>query len=430
MSPFFSTGEGCITAEVRGLLMEILKVRVPLSFELALERSGLSPLLIKGKSILPIVQGGMGVGVSAHKLAGAVAQCGGMGTISSIDLRRLHPDLMEGTKYLKPSPESKELINQANIEALKREILMAQEISKGRGLIAVNIMRAVNEYAAYVKCSLENGVDAIVVGAGLPLDLPDLAADYPDTALIPILSESRGIHLLLRKWEKKGRLPDAIVIEHPRWAGGHVGASSIEEVQNPKFDFETVIPDTLAIFKTMGLEGKIPLIAAGGISSFDDIKRLQDLGASAVQLGTAFAVTTECDADDEFKKVLAEASPEDMVDFLSAAGLPARAVKTPWLTQYLEVLPKLQDVARKKPRCTMTFDCLHDCGLRDGNSQWGQFCIDKVLGSALVGNVQKGLFFRGAGKLPFGNQIKSVPELIIKLLEKSLEPPLHVNPAY
>ncbi|MEI6611653.1 nitronate monooxygenase family protein [Polynucleobacter sp.] len=399
--------------------MEIRKVRISLSFELALERSGLSPLVIKGKSILPIVQGGMGVGVSAHKLAGAVAQCGGMGTISSIDLRRLHPDLMDSTKHLKPSQKSKELINEANIEALKREILLAKEISKGRGLIAVNIMRAVNEYAAYVKCSLENGVDAIVVGAGLPLDLPDLAADFPDVALIPILSESRGIHLVLRKWEKKGRLPDAIVIEHPRWAGGHVGASSVTEIQNPKFDFETVIPDTLAIFKSMGLEGKIPLIAAGGVSSFEDIKRLQDLGASGVQLGTAFAVTTECDASDEFKKVLAGAKPEDMVDFLSVAGLPARAVKTPWLTQYLEVLPKLQAVARKKPRCTMTFDCLHDCGLRDGNSEWGQFCIDKVLGSALTGDVKKGLFFRGAGKLPFGNQIKSVPELINKLLEKS-----------
>ena len=399
--------------------MEIRKVRISLSFELALERSGLSPLVIKGKSILPIVQGGMGVGVSAHKLAGAVAQCGGMGTISSIDLRRLHPDLMDSTKHLKPSQKSKELINEANIEALKREILLAKEISKGRGLIAVNIMRAVNEYAAYVKCSLENGVDAIVVGAGLPLDLPDLAADFPDVALIPILSESRGIHLVLRKWEKKGRLPDAIVIEHPRWAGGHVGASSVTEIQNPKFDFETVIPDTLAIFKSMGLEGKIPLIAAGGVSSFEDIKRLQDLGVSGVQLGTAFAVKKECDASDEFKKVLAGAKPEDMVDFLSVAGLPARAVKTPWLTQYLEVLPKLQAVARKKPRCTMTFDCLHDCGLRDGNSEWGQFCIDKVLGSALTGDVKKGLFFRGAGKLPFGNQIKSVPELINKLLEKS-----------
>lgn len=404
-----------------------MQVRVPDNFEHTLLESGLSPLLIKGKRILPIVQGGMGVGVSAHKLAGAVAACGGMGTISSIDLRRLHPDLMAKTKYLTPSPESKELINQANIEALAREISLTQEIAQGNGMIAVNIMRAVNEYAAYVKCSLEAGVDAIVVGAGLPLDLPDLAADFPDVALIPILSESRGIHLLLRKWEKKRRLPDAIVIEHPRLAGGHVGASTIADVHNPKFNFENVIPETLAIFKTMGLEGRIPLIAAGGISTFQDIKNLQNMGASGVQLGTAFAVTSEGDASEGFKRVLADAKPEDMVDFLSAAGLPARAVKTPWLKKYIEVLPILKEVARKKPRCTMIFDCLHDCGLRDGNEQWGQFCIDKVLGSALVGDTQKGLFFRGAGTLPFGNQIKSVAELINKLLEKSLEPSSYVN---
>ena len=406
-----------------------MQVRVPINFELPLKRGGLRSLVIKGKRILPIVQGGMGVGVSAHKLAGSVATCGGMGTISSIDLRRLHPDLMEKTKYLPPSPESKVVINQANIEALTREIQLAKSASMGRGMIAVNVMRAVNEYVPYVQCSLENGVDAIVVGAGLPLDLPDLTKDFPDVALIPILSESRGIHLLLRKWEKKGRLPDAIVIEHPRLAGGHVGAATIEDIQNPKFNFENVIPETLEIFRAMGLEGKIPLIAAGGISSYDDIKRLQQLGADGVQLGTAFAVTEESDASDAFKKVLADATPEDMVDFLSAAGLPARAVKTPWLKKYIEVLPVLKEVARKKPRCTMTFDCLHDCGLRDGNDQWGQFCIDKVLGSALVGNVQKGLFFRGAGPLPFGNQIKTVAELMNKLLEQSLEPVAYANPA-
>ena len=214
---------------------------IPQLFNQLLDSSGLKSLTIKGKTILPIVQGGMGVGVSAHRLAGAVAKIGGMGTISSIDLRRLHPDLMDLTQHLPPSVESKKAINQANLEALKREIKMAQEGSSSFGLIAVNVMRAVNEYAPYVQCSLENGVDALVVGAGLPLDLPDLASDFPDVALIPILSESRGIHLLLRKWEKKGRLPDAIIIEHPRLAGGHVGAASIEDIHNPKFNFENVI---------------------------------------------------------------------------------------------------------------------------------------------------------------------------------------------
>lgn len=389
---------------------------IPTNVMELLAKSGVSPLVIKGKNVLPIVQGGMGVGVSAHRLAGAVAKAGGIGTISSIDLRRLHPDLMEQTQHLKPCPESRETINAANIEALRREILQAKKDASGFGLIAVNVMKAVNEYAQYVRCSLENGADIIVVGAGLPLDLPDLAADYPDALLIPILSEARGVQLLVKKWMKKGRLPDAIVIENPRLAGGHVGASSVIDIHNTKFDFENVIPEVLKFFEEAGIAGKIPLIAAGGISSLEDIKRLQVLGASAVQLGTAFAVTTEGDADDAFKQVLANAKKEDIVEFLSVAGLPARAVKTPWLGKYLKVESVLQETARKKPRCTMVFDCLHDCGLRDGNSSWGQFCIDKVLGSALVGSVQKGLFFRGAGALPFGTQIRPVIDLITRLL--------------
>ena len=394
---------------------------IPPNISELLLKSEVTPLILKGKIVLPIVQGGMGVGVSAHKLAGAVAKAGRVGTISSIDLRRLHPDLMEQTQHLKPCSESRDLINVANIEALRREIKLAKEESQGSGLIAVNVMKAVSEYAQYVKCSLENGADMIVVGAGLPLDLPDLASDYPDALLVPILSEARGVQLLVKKWMKKGRLPDAIVIENPRLAGGHVGASSVSDIHNTKFDFENVIPEVLAFFKDAGIEGKIPLIAAGGISSLKDIKRLQALGASAVQLGTAFAVTTEGDADEAFKHVLANAKKDDIVEFLSVAGLPARAVKTPWLGKYLKVESVLQETARKKPRCTMVFDCLHDCGLRDGNSSWGQFCIDKVLGSALVGSVQKGLFFRGAGVLPFGNQIRTVLDLITQLLS-DMEP--------
>ena len=281
-----------------------------------LSSNELQPLTIRGKQVLPIVQGGMGVGVSAHKLAGAVAKLGGVGTISSIDLRRLHPDLMKKTQHLLPSDHSKSVINAANIEALKREIELAKNESEGNGLIAVNVMRAVKEYTSYVECSLQNGADAIVVGAGLPLDLPDLAADHPDVALVPILSESRGINLVLKKWEKKGRLPDAIVIENPKWAGGHLGASNVGDLNNEKFNFDVVIPQTLELFRSMGVEGKIPLIAAGGINKLEDIKRLQSMGASAVQLGTAFAVTKECDAHDNFKNVLAKAKPEDMVDFL------------------------------------------------------------------------------------------------------------------
>jgi nitronate monooxygenase len=254
------------------------------------------------------------------------------------------------------------------------------------------------------------------VGAGLPLDLPDLARDYPKAVLIPILSDARGVQLIVRKWEKKGRLPDAIVIEHPKLAGGHLGAAKVADLNDRRFDFDMVLPEVLALFRTVGIEGRIPLIAAGGISSLEDIRRLQGLGAAGVQLGTAFAVTTECDAHPGFKKVLAHARPEDLVEFTSVAGLPARAVRTPWLDKYLRLESRLQKHAHQKAHCTMWFDCLTQCGLRDGKAGWGQFCIDKSLGHALEGGTDKGLFFRGAGHLPFGAQIRSVRDLMHWLL--------------
>ena len=255
-----------------------------------------------------------------------------------------------------------------------------------------------------------------IVAAGLPLDLPDMARDFPNTALIPILSDARGVQLVVRKWEKRGRLPDAVVIEHPRLAGGHLGAAKVADLQDRRFDFDVAIPQVLEFFKSAGLEGKIPLIAAGGVSTREDILRLQGLGASAAQLGTAFAVTHECDAADGFKRVLANAQAKDIVEFMSVSGLPARAVRTPWLNKYLRIVPKLQAAAHQKKKCNMSFDCLAHCGLRDGDAAIGQFCIDQQLGHAFEGDAQKGLFFRGAGVLPFGKQIRSVAELMQWLL--------------
>lgn len=388
---------------------------IPLELAALLDRSGLQPLRLRGRTLLPILQGGMGVGVSAHRLAGSVAAQGAVGTLSSVDLRRHHPDLMERTRGLGVGPEAKQAIDAANLEALEREVTAARALSQGRGLLAMNVMRAVSEYAAYVKRSLAAGIDAIVVGAGLPLDLPDLAGDHPDTALVPILSDARGVQLLVRKWERRKRAPDAIVLEHPRLAGGHLGAARVEDVNDPRFDFERSVPETLAVLRAAGLENT-PVIAAGGIGSVEDIRRLQGLGAAGVQLGTAFAVTTEGDADPAFKQVLAEATPADIVEFTSVAGLPARAVATPWLKAYLKAEPKLQAVAQVKARCTKAFDCLAQCGLRDGKVGWGQFCIDQQLAAALKGDVRRGLFFRGAGALPFGTQIRSVRELIERLL--------------
>ena len=385
---------------------------------------GLRPLQLAGRELLPVVQGGMGVGVSASGLAGAVARLGAMGTVSAVDLRRRHPDLMAQTGHLDKEANARELIDAANLLALDREIQLARQIAGGKGLIAVNVMKALSAYEAYVRQALASGADAIVVGAGLPLDLPEIARDFPATALIPILSDARGVQLVVRKWEKKARLPDAIVIEHPRLAGGHLGAAKVADLQDPRFDFESVIPQVLAFFKSAGIEREIPLIAAGGISSHADILRLQALGAAAVQLGTAFAVTLECDADPAFKRVLAEAGQEDMVEFISVAGLPARAVRTPWLNKYLRIEHKLQANAHEKKKCNMSFDCLSHCGLRDGNPAMGQFCIDQQLGHAMAGETDKGLFFRGAGALPFGREIRSV-EALMELLITGRQPAPH-----
>jgi nitronate monooxygenase len=389
-----------------------------------LAESGLAPLRVAGRQLLPIVQGGMGVGVSAHRLAGTVASEGGVGTISSVDLRRHHPDLMHETEGLSARPgedaDSKARINAANVVALQREIAQAKALAGGRGLIAVNVMRAISDYAAHVKVSLEAGADMVVVGAGLPLDLPDLAAEHPKALIVPILSDSRGVALIVKKWERKKRLPDAIVIEHPRLAAGHLGAAKIADLNDPRFEFERVLPEVQEFLRKAGIEKEIPIIAAGGIRTHADIARVQSLGAAAAQLGTAFAVTEECDASLAFKKVLAEADDEDMTTFTSVAGLPARAVRTLWMKSYQAAEEKLQAVAHAKSRCTKAFDCLAQCGLRDGFKDWGQFCIDNQLAAALRGDLKKGLFFRGVGALPFGTQIRSVRELMERLLTREM----------
>lgn len=371
-----------------------------------------APLTIKGKSLLPIVQGGMGIGVSAHRLAGSVARLGALGTISSVDLRRHHADLMARTSHSR----DKAAIDAANLVALEREVQAARVLADGHGMVAVNVMRAVNQYAALVRTACDSGADALVVGAGLPLDLPELTAGHPGVALIPILSDARGIATLLKKWMRKNRLPDAIVIENPRYAAGHLGAIAVDQVAAPHFAFPVVLEGTLQLLRELGLEREnIPLIAAGGIHRHEQVAELVALGAAAVQLGTPFAVTQEGDAHPNFKKILADARPEQVVTFMSTAGLPARAVNTPWLANYLAKEAKLQGIARAKP-CTVGFDCLQQCGWRDGIARAGQFCIDTQLAFALNGDFKRGLFFRGAERLPFGNAIRPVRELIEYLL--------------
>ena len=379
-----------------------------------LAEMGLRALNLAGKQVLPVVQGGMGVGVSGHRLAGSVAREGAVGTVASVDLRHHHPDLMAQSRHCRDKVQ----LDQLNLVALDREMQAARQRSAGNGLIAVNVMKAVTEHTQLVRQACVSGADAIVMGAGLPLDLPDVTADYPSVALIPILSDARGIALLLKKWLRKGRLPDAIVIEHPRHAGGHLGAARISELHDPRFEFDVVLTQTRALMQELGIDPeRVPLICAGGINSHEQVRELFRLGAAGVQLGTAFAVSAESDAHPVFKQVLAEARPEDVVEFVSVAGLPARGVLTPWLKNYLRRESMLQSKAKCDPdRCAAGLHCLTVCGLRDGLARFGQFCIDSQLAAALRGDVNKGLFFRGAGTLPFGSAVRPVRELIEYLL--------------
>ncbi|HJX58506.1 MAG TPA: nitronate monooxygenase family protein [Thiobacillus sp.] len=369
---------------------------------------------IRGRALLPIVQGGMGVGVSAHRLAGAVARAGAMGTIASIDLRHHHADLTEQGKHCRDKDE----LNRLNFIALDREIGAALDIAAGHGLVAVNVMKAVDAHPAYVRQACDSGAQAIVMGAGLPLDLAELTEGYPEVALIPILSDARGAAIVLKKLARKGRLPDAMVIEHPQYAGGHLGAPNPADLANARFGLAEVLPGIFKVFDDMGIaREQIPVIVGGGINSHEKVLAALALGAAAVQVGTPFAVTEEGDAHLNFKRVLLDAKPEDIVTFMSVAGLPARAVKTPWLANYLKRESKLQAVAKADPnRCAIGLHCLTQCGLRDGLKKAGQFCIDSQLVAALKGEVNKGLFFRGSESLPFSSAIRSVQELIDYLL--------------
>ncbi|KVD73736.1 2-nitropropane dioxygenase [Burkholderia sp. ABCPW 14] len=385
------------------------------------------PLKIRGRSLLPVVQGGMGVGISAHRLAGSVAREGALGTIASIDLRHHHTDLIERCKR-RPDRETMEA---ANLEALAREIQRAKTWSEGHGMVAVNVMKAVRSHADYVRIACEFGADAIVMGAGLPLDLPDMTQGH-DVALIPILSDSRGTALVLKKWMKKGRLPDAIVIEHPAHAGGHLGVTNLDDMGDPRFEFARVIEETVQTFASLGLEReRIPLIVAGGINSHEAVRAALAEGANGVQVGTPFAVTEEGDAHPNFKHVLANAKPDDIVEFVSVTGLPARAVKTPWLERYLRHEARIRaKIGALKQRCPSALECLTACGLRDGIERFGHFCIDTRLAAALRGDVANGLFFRGRESLPFGQAIRSVRDLLELLLTGTAPEPATNRPTF
>ena len=324
-------------------------------------------LPIKEKILLPLVQCGMGVGISAHRPARTVAAFRAVGTISSVDLRRHHVNLMRQTH----KSRDKELITAACQIALEREIILAKTLAEGRDITAADIMRPVAEDAPAVQQVCANGAAAVVVSAGLPLDLPDVTANYPSEALIPFLSDLRDITVLLKKWLRKNGLPDEIVIENPQYATGHLRTPDQQSVSDRRFNFSAVLEGTRDLFKKPDLVGEqIPLIVAGGIHDFEQAQGLFACGAIAIQRGTPFAVTAEGDAHPSFKKILAE----------------ARA-------------------------CTLGFDCLHQRGGRDGIATPGEFCIDTQFAFALAGDVKRGICFRGSERPLFGDAIRAVKEL-------------------
>lgn len=350
------------------------------------------PVLKIGKHVskYPIVQGGMGVKISGPKLAGAVAACGGVGTIASVGLACDHPDF-KGNNYF-------------NIN----EIAMAEAVQQARamapdGVLAVNCMVALTDYDRQVRSACEAGVDMIVSGAGLPMKLPEYTKDFPDVALVPIVSSLKAADLIIRKWGKLyDRLPDAIVVETPLYAGGHLGATKMEHVTDQAFSLESVVPELVKYIEDT-VKADIPVIAAGGIWDRDDMQRAFNLGARGVQMGTRFACTEEGDADMRYKQAFIDATEDDVVVIMSPVGIPGRALRNPFVAKYME------GEVESKP-CVAA--CLSHCTyLRERKT----FCIAGALVDAYQGNWDTGLFFAGSNVTKC-TKLEKVSEIFAELV--------------
>jgi len=275
---------------------------------------------------VPIIQGGMGIGVSLSGLASAVADQGGIGVIATAGMGILAPD--SGADYI-----------EASINVLREEIRKAKEATKG--ILGVNIMVALTNFADMVETSISEGIDVILSGAGLPLDLPKYLKDGVKTKLVPIISSAKAARIICKRWlARYNKLPDAFVVEGPM-AGGHLGFRS-EQLDDPVYALEKIIPEvveTVGIFeRENGV--KIPVIAAGGIYTGADILEFIRLGAAGVQMGTRFVATHECDADIEFKNTYIAAKQEDLIIIESPVGLPGRAIKNDFIDSICRGLKK------------------------------------------------------------------------------------------
>ena len=323
----------------------------------------------------PIVQGGMGVGISLSRLASAVANEGGIGVIAGAMVGMREPDVASNPI-------------EANTRALRREIEKAREMTSG--IIGVNIMVALTTFADLVRTSVQAGADIIFSGAGLPMDLPKLFQETCEaskkefnTKLVPIVSSGRAATLIAKKWAAKtGLLPDAFVLEGPK-AGGHLGFSK-DDIFDSSFSLENLVSGVVDAAKA--LEDKagraIPVICGGGVFSGADIARMIGLGASGVQMATRFVATDECDADIRFKQAYVNASEDDVTIIQSPVGMPGRALKGSFIDASRE--------GKKKP-----FKCVFHC-IKTCDPATTPYCISTALINAMKGNLDKGFVFCGS----------------------------------
>ncbi|MDO4765463.1 MAG: nitronate monooxygenase family protein [Eubacteriales bacterium] len=325
---------------------------------------------------IPIIQGGMGVGISKSRLAGAVAKEGAMGTIASVGIAYGEDDFYKNAKA-------------ADLRILPQEIAKAKEISEGNGGIAVNIMVATTSYADMCITAAKSGADAIISGAGLPLNLPELVAGY-DTLIAPIVSSAKALKVVVQHWAKKyGRTPDFAVIEGPK-AGGHLGFK-IEDLNTP---LENILKDCVNYLKDVSKN--IPLFVAGGVNTAEKVNFFRSLGAWGAQIGTRFILTEECDAHPAFKEKIRSSADENVGIIKSPVGLPGQAVKNAFFEQIQKgrIAPK---------RCV---NCLTTC-----NPATTHFCICEKLIQSVKGDAEQGLVFSSA-EIGNWNQIVTVKEVL------------------
>ncbi|EIM3772272.1 TPA: nitronate monooxygenase [Campylobacter coli] len=345
----------------------------------------------------PIFQGGMGLGISWDKLASAVSLNGGLGIISSVGTG-YYENRTHISKELNTKPYGSE--NFYSREGLQTLINNARKVC-GDAPLGCNILCASNDYARIARDACEVGFNIIVSGAGLPTNLPEFTADFPDVALVPIISSPKALKIICKRWQSRyNRLPDAVVLEGPK-SGGHQGFT-YEQCLDPNYQLENLIAPVVEEAKNWG---SFPVIAAGGIWDKKDIENAISLGASGVQMGTRFIGTFECDASDEFKNVLLACKKEDIELIKSPVGYPARGVRT----NLLDLVDK-----RMGPKINCISNCVAPCGRGKEATKVG-YCIADRLFDAWSGKKETGLFFTGANGYRLEKLI-SVKELMDKLV--------------